>query len=154
MTQEERVGGLIHKLRRCFRFIHNHADGGKWSQARALRELRWHGEMTQRLLREHMSIQQSSLSELVKKMEEQGLIRRSPCVTDRRQVVLSITEEGLRLLSESEETDLQQNITYMQVLTDEEQQTLYELLTKLDAGWSASYPRKDFRYQGEEVSKI
>ena len=55
MTQEERVGSLIQKLRRCYRFIHNHADGGKWSQARALRQLRFHGEMTQRMLQEHMS---------------------------------------------------------------------------------------------------
>ena len=152
MTQEERVGSLIQKLRRCYRFIHNHADGGKWSQARALRQLRYHGEMTQRMLQEHMSIQQSSLSDLVKKLEEQQLIDRTPCPEDRRQVVIRLTEEGRAQLAASEEADLQQNINYLQVLSPEEQQTLLDLLTKLDAGWSAIYPRKDFRYQGEEVS--
>ena len=153
MTHEERVGLLIRKLRRCFRFIHNHADGGKWSQAQVLRELRYHGDMTQRNLQEHMNIQQSSLSELVKKMEEQGLIARTPCPNDRRHVMIGLTEEGRRLLAESEEHDLHQNITYLQVLTEEEQQTLLELLSKLDAGWSALYPCKDFRYQGEEGNK-
>ena len=152
MTQEERVGSLIQKLRRCYRFIHNHADGGKWSQARALRQLRYHGEMTQRMLQEHMSIQQSSLSDLVKKLEEQQLIDRTPCPEDRRQVVIRLTEEGRAQLAASEEADLQQNINYLQVLSPEEQQTLLDLLTKLDAGWSAIYPRKDFRYQGEEVA--
>ncbi len=152
MTQEERVGSLIQKLRRCYRFIHNHADGGKWSQARALRQLRFHGEMTQRMLQEHMSIQQSSLSDLVKKLEEQQLIDRTPCPEDRRQVMIRLTDEGRKQLAASEEADLHQNIHYLQVLTAEEQQTLLELLTKLDAGWSAIYPRKDFRYQGEEVA--
>ena len=140
MTQEERVASLIHKLRRCYRFIHNHADGSKWSQARALRQLRFHGDMTQRLLQEHVSIQQSSLSELVAKMEEQGLISRSQCPTDRRQVIIGLTDAGRHHLEVSEQADLQQNIQYLQVLTPEEQQTLLDLLTKLDTGWSEQYP--------------
>ena len=152
MTQEERVGSLIHKLRRCFRFIHHHADGSKWSQNRVLRELRFHGGMTQRCLLEHIGIRQSSLSELLTKMEAQGLILRTPCPEDRRQVQVELTEEGLRVLAESEERDLQQNITYLQVLSPEEQQTLLELLTKLDDSWSAQYPRKTWpvREEGAE----
>ena len=153
MTQEERVASLIQKLRRCFRFIHHHADGGKWSRFRVLRELRFHGGMTQRKLREHMNIQQSSLSELVMKMEEQGLLVRTPCPTDRRQVLITPTEEGLRQLAVSEEADLHQNVTYLQVLTDEEQNTLLELLTKLDDGWSALYPGKNFPQQKKEAEE-
>jgi len=153
MTQDERVGSLIQKLRRCFRFIHHHADGGKWSQFRVLRELRFHGGMTQRNLREHMNIQQSSLSELVMKMEEQGLLVRTPCPTDRRQVLIAPTEEGLRQLAVSEEADLRQNITYLQVLTEEEQKTLLELLTKLDDGWSALYPKKNCPQQKKEAEQ-
>ena len=153
MTQEERVDALIRKLRRCYRFIHNHADGGKWSQARALRQLRYHGEMTQRMLQEHMSIQQSSMSDLVKKLEEQQLIVRTPCPEDRRQVMISLTDSGRAQLAASEEADLQQNISYLQVLTPQEQQTLLDLLTKLDASWVALYPKKDWRYQGEEVAQ-
>lgn len=152
MTQEEQVVSLIHKLRRCYRFIHNHADGGKWSLFRALRQLRYHGEMTQRMLQEHMRIQQSSLSELVKKMDEQGLISRTSCPTDRRQVMISLSDEGRALLAANDEMYLQQNIRYLQVLSPEEQLQLLELLTKLDACWSATYPKEDFWYQGEEVA--
>ena len=153
MTQEERVGSLIHKLRRCFRFIHHHADGGKWSQNRVLRELRFHGGMTQRRLLEHIGIQQSSLSELVAKMEAQGLILRAPCPEDRRQVQIELTEAGLAVLAKSEERDLRQNITYLQVLTVEEQQTLLELLTKLDESWSTQYPRNSWPTQVEGGEK-
>ena len=153
MTEEERVGSLVHKLRRCFRFIHHHTDGGKWSQNRVLRELRFHGSMTQRQLREHIGIQQSSLSELVAKMEAQGLIFRTPCPEDRRQVQIESTEEGLRILAESEEKDLRQYITYLQILTDEEQQSLLELLTKLDEGWSTQYPRKSWPNPEEGAQK-
>ena len=148
MTQEERVRELIRKLRRCFRFIHHRSDGGRCSQIQVLRELRYHGDMTQRRLREHMNIQQSSLSEIVKKMEEQRLIQRSVCDTDRRQMQIGLSEQGRRLLEKSDAVDLQQNMVYMQVLTAEEQQTLLELLTKLDQGWTELY-----RCRPEEAGK-
>ena len=150
MTQEERIDALIHKLRRCFRFLHRHADGGKWSQNRVLRELRYHGDMTQKNMQEHIGIQQSSLSELLAKMEEQNLLTRTPSPTDRRQVLLSVTPEGRKLLEECEKADLQQNIVFLQVLTPQEQQTLLELLTKLDDSWTAQYPRTPWRPGSEE----
>ena len=56
----------------------------------------------------------------------------------------------MTLLNTNEEADLRQNIQYLQVLTPQEQQTLLDLLTKLDAGWSAQYPKKDWHYQGDE----
>ena len=154
MTEEERVGSLVHKLRRCFRFIHHHTDGGKWSQNRVLRELRYHGSMTQRHLREHIGIQQSSLSELVAKMEAQGLILRTPCPEDRRQVQIELTEVGFSVLAESEEKDLRQYVSYLQVLTVAEQQSLLALLTKLDEGWSAQYPRQNWPSPEEGEKKL
>ena len=150
MTQEERIESLIHKLRRCFRFLHRKADGQKWSQNRVLRELRYHGDMTQKNMQEHIGIQQSSLSELLSKMEEQHLLQRTPCPTDRRQVMVGITQEGRQLLEESEKADLQQNIVYLQVLTQQEQQMLLELLTKLDDSWTSQYPRVPWRPASEE----
>lgn len=150
MTQEERIDSLIHKLRRCFRFLHRKADGHKWSQNRVLRELRYHGDMTQKQMQEHIGIQQSSLSELLSKMEEQHLLQRTPCLTDRRHVTLSLSQEGRQLLEESEKADLQQNIVYLQVLTPQEQETLLELLTKLDDSWTSLYPRAPWRPRSEE----
>ena len=86
-------------------------------------------------------------------MEEQNLITRSPYPDDRRQVFLELTDAGRALLAAGEAADLQQNITYLQVLTPQEQQTLLDLLTKLDAGWSAMYPKKEWRYNPQEGAK-
>jgi len=141
MTDEERVSLLMQKLRRCHRFLHQRADGGKTGQARLLRELRFHGEMTQRSLQEHMRIQQSSLSELVKKTEEQGLIERNVCPDDKRQLLVRLTEAGREQAERVHEAYLQQNIVFMQVLTEEEQLTLLALLTKLDERWTEEYSR-------------
>lgn len=153
MTQEERIESLILKLRRCFRFLHRKADGQKWSQNRVLRELRYHGDMTQKNMQEHIGIQQSSLSELLAKMEEQHLLQRTPCPADRRQVMVGITQEGRKLLEEIEKADLQQNIVYLQVLTQQEQQTLLDLLTKLDDSWTSQYPRTQYRPASKEGNK-
>lgn len=141
MTDEERVGELMQRLRRCFRFIHHRADGGKGSQARILRVLHRHGEMTQRHLQEHMNIQQSSLSELVKKMEDQALLQRTVCPEDRRQIMIRLTQTGKQMFEENEDADLHQNIGYLQVLTEQEQLELLALLTKLDTRWSELYSR-------------
>ena len=133
MTQEEQVRDLVYTLWRCFRFLHKHSEGGKVSQLRVLRVLRRHEEMTQRQLLDHMAIQQSTLSELLKKMEDQDLIQRTCCPQDRRQVILRLTEAGREQLEQME----------ARVLSWEERQTLLELLTKLDASWSEQEVRKN-----------
>lgn len=143
MTQEEQVRDLVYTLWRCFRFLHKHSEGGKVSQLRVLRVLRRHEEMTQRQLLDHMAIQQSTLSELLKKMEDQDLIQRTCCPQDRRQVVLRLTEAGREHLEQMEARELSRNVGYLQVLSWEERQTLLELLTKLDASWSEQEVRKN-----------
>lgn len=143
MTQEEQVRDLVYTLWRCFRFLHKHSEGGKVSQLRVLRVLRRHEEMTQRQLLDHMAIQQSTLSELLKKMEDQALIQRAPCPQDRRQVMLRLTEIGEAHLRETEARELSRNIGYLQVLSWEERQTLLDLLIKLDSCWSEQETRKD-----------
>lgn len=143
MTQEEQVRDLVYTLWRCFRFLHKHSEGGKVSQLRVLRVLRRHPEMTQRQLLDHMAIQQSTLSELLKKMEDLALIQRSPCPQDRRQVVLKLTESGREQMEQMEARELSRNVQYLQVLSWEERQTLLDLLTKLDTCWSEQDVRKD-----------
>ena len=136
MTREERAQGIMRYFRRCYRFIHFYADGGKASQWTLLRELRFHGSMTQRMLQEHVGIRQSSLSELVKKLEEQGVIRRQTCEDDRRQIIITLTEKGTALLEEAQEQNLRQQVEHLSVLTEEEQETLYVLMSKLNAHWN------------------
>lgn len=150
MTQSELAGELIHRLRRCFHFVHRMADGGRVSQARVLRLVGFHKEITQRHLQEHLEIGQSSLSELVKKMEDQGLLERSTCENDRRQIMIRLTDTGSSLLEENRQADLVRNTEYLQVLTAEEQTALLNLLTTLDKRWSERYPRPHCGKQEEQ----
>lgn len=142
MTQVERAQNIMKRLRRCYRFLHFRADGGKASQRTLMRELRFHGAMTQRMLQEHVGIQQSSLSELVKKLEEQGLINREVCQEDRRQIMISLTEKGYSVCQEVEAINLQRNVEFLSVLSEQEQEAFLEILAKLDENWRQKYGYK------------
>ena len=50
--------------------------------------------MTPGELAEHEKVQPPSMTRVIAALEERGLVMRAPHSTDRRQVVLSVTEEG------------------------------------------------------------
>ena len=135
-TSEQAVETL-HLLRRCGHYLHHHWGCGRASQMRALHILEDCGEMTQRELQDRMGIQQGSLSELVKKLEEQAFITRASSQTDHRQMLIQITEPGRqqsRLLRERRNTEAME---LAGVLSEEEQQTLQSLLQKLMDSWQS-----------------
>ena len=135
-TSEQAVETL-HLLRRCGHYLHHHWGCGRASQMRALHILEDCGEMTQRELQDRMGIQQGSLSELVKKLEEQAFITRASSQTDHRQMLIQITESGRqqsRLLRERRNTEAME---LAGVLSEEEQQTLQSLLQKLMDSWQS-----------------
>jgi DNA-binding MarR family transcriptional regulator len=53
-----------------------------------------HDSMTPGELAEHEKVQPPSMTRVIAVLEERGLVRREPHATDRRQVVLTVTEEG------------------------------------------------------------
>jgi DNA-binding MarR family transcriptional regulator len=64
------------------------------TQLAALGALERHGAMTPGELAEHEKVQPPSLTRVIAVLEERDLVLRSPHPTDRRQVVLTVTEEG------------------------------------------------------------
>src|SRR5450432_1691682 len=64
------------------------------TQLAALATLEKHTEMTPGELAEHEKVQPPSMTRVIAALEERGLVMRAPHSTDRRQVVLSVTEEG------------------------------------------------------------
>ena len=126
-----------HKMRR----LHD----GKSSQSRILIVLREHESMTQRELTDHLHVQPGSASEILSKMEQSGLITRTPNQSDQRTMDIFLTEKGRTLASEAME---QRKALYDKIfvcLTSEEQDTLISLLEKLLADWDAR-----FAYLGEK----
>src|SRR5215470_6285091 len=64
------------------------------TQLAALAALEKHSAMTPGELAEHEKVQPPSITRVIASLEERGLIERMPHPSDRRQVVLSVTDQG------------------------------------------------------------
>ena len=134
-SEHEQALEIIHLLRRCGRYLHFHWGCGRGSQFHALRILESGGEMTQRQLQDRMGIRQGSLSELVKKLEEQELIVRAPSPRDRRQLLIRVTDKGHRLNLEHHERRQRESLELLGALSEAEQRQLGEYLSRLLDSW-------------------
>jgi DNA-binding MarR family transcriptional regulator len=63
-------------------------------QLAALAALARHDSMTPGELAEHEKVQPPSMTRVIAVLEERGLVKREPHATDRRQVVLTVTDDG------------------------------------------------------------
>jgi DNA-binding MarR family transcriptional regulator len=68
------------------------------TQLAALAVLEKHAPMTPGELADHEKVQPPSMTRVIAMLEERGLVMRAPHPTDRRQVVLTVTEEGRALV--------------------------------------------------------
>ena len=71
------------------------------TQLAALAVLDTHAAMTPGELAEHEKVQPPSMTRVIAVLEERGLVMRAPHPTDRRQVVLTVTEDGRTLVSQA-----------------------------------------------------
>jgi DNA-binding MarR family transcriptional regulator len=71
------------------------------TQLAALAALERHAAMTPGELAEHEKVQPPSMTRVITVLEERGLVMRAPHPTDRRQVVLTVTEQGKRVVHQS-----------------------------------------------------
>jgi DNA-binding MarR family transcriptional regulator len=82
------------------------------------------------LLNERMLDKMSNVSRIVEKLRVKGLLMREECPTDRRQVDITITEEGLQLLLEIDE-QTQVSEEALKNLSEKEAAQLNRLLDKI-----------------------
>ncbi|MBW7468969.1 DNA-binding MarR family transcriptional regulator [Pontibacter aydingkolensis] len=82
------------------------------------------------LLIDRMLDKTSNASRIVDKLEAKGLVTRKQCPSDRRTVDVLITDKGLALLREMEGIEGGE-VTGIKNLTDQEAQTLSDLLDKI-----------------------
>ena len=96
------------------------------------------GSMTQRELQDRMDIRSASLSELLEKMEQSGLISRERSDEDRRTVDIALTDAGLNAAHEAQRERAETAHQLFCVLSEAEQAQLAGLLEKLLAAWSGA----------------
>ena len=103
--------------------------GGLGGKQHVLKTLLLQGEMTQRELLELLHTSSASLSEVLGKLEREGLIERGRSEADKRQLEVSLTDAGKVAAAEmvSEEQEFEEKS--LDFLTQEEK---VDLLNRLD----------------------
>jgi DNA-binding MarR family transcriptional regulator len=105
---------------------------GKDSQRRALILLLKSGSMSQRELTERLSIKPGSMSEVLAKLENKGMIEKTPLETDKRTAMVSLTEQGTATALEAMEYRMEKRVEMFSSLDDDEKITLLLLLERIN----------------------
>jgi len=71
------------------------------TQLAALAALERHSAMTPGELADHEKVQPPSMTRVITVLEERGLVVRAPHASDRRQVVLTVTDHGMEVVHQS-----------------------------------------------------
>ncbi|WDZ86459.1 MarR family winged helix-turn-helix transcriptional regulator [Micromonospora cathayae] len=94
------------------------------TQLSALISLRLAGALTPRELADVERVQPPTMTKIVAKLEERGLVGRTPHPTDGRQVILAPTDGGRAVLDQFERARDEWLATRLAGLTEEERDTL------------------------------
>jgi DNA-binding MarR family transcriptional regulator len=94
------------------------------TQLAALAALERHEEMTPGELADHEKVQPPSMTRVIAALEERGLVTRGPHATDRRQVVLRVTEPGRAVVQQSRQLREAWLAQRLRELTPEDRATL------------------------------
>lgn len=140
---------LLSLMELCGHFLY-HRRGGKRGQTRILRLLSEHGEMSQRQLQDILNIKSGSLSEIVRKMENEGLILRKKHPEDRRNIMIQITKKGTQTCTENIRLLQEQESILFNALSEKEQEQLFTLLSQLLADWKEHFEQSLFQHRKPE----
>ena len=94
------------------------------TQLSALTSLNLAGALTPRELADVERVQPPTMTKIVAKLEERGLVQRTPHPTDGRQVILAATEGGRAVLDQFERARNEWLATRLADLTEDERETL------------------------------
>ncbi len=95
-----------------------------FSQLSALTSLQLHGALTPRELADVERVQPPTMTKIVGKLEERGLVARTPHPTDGRQVILAATDEGRAIYAVHENARNEWLAVQLDQLSPEERDTL------------------------------
>ena len=116
---------------------------GRGSQKRILILLRETKGMTQKELTARLGVQPGSASEVLNKLEQAGLISRTPSETDHRTTDIRLTPDGDALAKEASAQRAERHEQMFAVLSEEEKDALIALLERVNAHWDQVYRHPD-----------
>ena len=113
----------IHRLNRRVRQARPVGDL-TFSQLSALTSLQLAGALTPRELADMERVQPPTMTKIVGKLEDLGLVARTPHPTDRRQVILAATEQGRAVFAQFEKARNEWLAVQLAVLSPADRDTL------------------------------
>lgn len=122
-----------------------HISEGKGSQQRILIVLSETGPITQSELTQRLGIQPGSASEVIIKLENFGLIKRTPSKKDKRTTDVLLTEAGIAEAQRLTDLRSQRHEQMFAALSGDEKEELLRLLEKINKDWDTQY-----RQDGED----
>lgn len=105
---------------------------GFHGQGRVLFLLSKHENISQRELANLAQIKPGSMTEILSRMERDGLIKRQRDVSDKRVIYVCLTEAGIELAKENHQRHLSFCKILFGTLSDEEKTELNRLILKID----------------------
>lgn len=143
MEEDHNSYAIIRHLRRCGHFLY-FKTGGKTGRRQIFYILLQRGEVLQRELQDLLGVQSGSLSEIIIKMEADGLIEKVRSRRDGRLLVLQLTEEGHRQAELSCRRYERQVEKMLSCLTDQQREELLTILNLLAEHWTVLDTDEDF----------
>lgn len=137
-SRQDQLFELFHRVVHGFvrGHHHHHKPGGLHpGQGRILAILAEKDRMTQRELMDMLQVRSASLSELLQKLDRHGFIIREKDETDRRNVILSLSDRGRDAIDEHRQARQERVESLFSALSEDEQGALADLLAKLLADW-------------------
>ena len=126
---------VLHDLGFLGHYLHMNAGGRSGQQHLLVKLLCNGGHMTQRGLQEAAGISSGSMSEILAKLEASGLIVRTRCDEDRRQLDIALTDAGKVRAEELIERRTEFEQECLACLDERERQQLVGLLDRLVGHW-------------------
>jgi DNA-binding MarR family transcriptional regulator/N-acetylglutamate synthase-like GNAT family acetyltransferase len=109
-------------------------------QARVIYELAHHGTATASLLAAELALDQGYLSRLLRRLEGRGLVQKRRSDTDRRKVVLSLSENGRAAFEHLDAGSRRQIDALLSELSASEQQRVVEAMDEVRRAWRDEEP--------------
>lgn len=116
-------------------YLHMHWGGRNGKQHILVELLAHDGQMTQRDLQEASCITSASLSEVISKLESEGLVSRERSEADRRQLTVTLTPGGKERARKVVQSRIEFEHKAFTCLSEEEAERLLEMLDRLSARW-------------------
>ena len=123
---------LYQLLRECGHILYFSGES-KSGQGRILHLLDTEGPILQRDLQARLGVKSGSLSEILSKLEREGLIARETDPRDRRRVIVRMTDAGRAHAEEHRKKPMEKD--WFQALDQEQSEELIRLLDILLESW-------------------